>query len=107
MLAAYLGGQTKLLFKPFEGYRTPERQEYLFRVMKTTKARAWESAHQYGFAVDFVPTLKPHGAWTWEASDDDWTFLHETGAALGLAAPIKWDKPHFQHGAWPMIRERL
>ena len=46
--------------KIFEGYRTPERQHYLFSQGRTrpgrrvTNADAWSSYHQYGVACDFV-----------------------------------------------------
>ena len=58
----YEAKQIKTLFLPFEGYRSPERQNYLFHVMKTTKARAFQSAHNYGLAVDFVPW--ENGKWS-------------------------------------------
>ena len=44
----------------FEGYRSPERQQWLYDQGRTrdgkiiTYAKPWESFHQYGLAVDIV-----------------------------------------------------
>lgn len=103
--ARYKAGLTPTLFKPFEGFRTPERQEYLFRVDKTTKARAWQSAHNYGLAVDFVPLKDAAnlGSWDWEPHHD-WTLVKEIAVDCGLMAPITWDLPHVQHPIWNAIK---
>ena len=93
-------------FHPFEGYRTPERQDHLYVVEKTTRARGWQSAHQLGLAVDFVP--KKSGQWFWpEADHRDWTVLGEAAASVGLIQPIKWDRPHIEHPAYEAIRRAL
>ena len=99
-------GLTPTLFKPFEGFRSNDRQEYLFRVEKTTKARAWQSAHNYGLAVDFVPLRDPASAadtWDW-SNHHDWQTLKEIATASGLLAPIDWDKPHICHPIWFAIK---
>lgn len=89
-------------FEFFEGYRSPERQNYLFAIGKTTKARPWQSAHQYGLAADFaVRIMEGHraGEWAWP-HDAPWGSLKALAAIHGLDIPIKWDKGHIQHPAF-------
>lgn len=102
-------GGTPTLFKPFEGFRTNERQEHLFRVEKSTKARAWQSAHNYGLAVDYVALRDPSAvADTWDWSNHhDWATLKEIATAVGLLAPIGWDKPHICHPIWFGVKGHL
>ena len=97
---AYQSGRTKTLFKFFEGFRSPSRQEELFEA-KTTKARAWQSAHNFGLAADFV-AYGPNG-WTWIT--DDWEFLLNRAKLVGLVNPIfDWDKPHLEHPGWKWVQ---
>ncbi len=88
----------------FEGYRSPERQQYLYSIGRTaemhrspvTRAQAWSSYHQYGVACDFV--LYIDGKWSWKTSGKFkayWDQLHEFGQAVGLK-PLSWEKPHLQ-----------
>lgn len=84
---------TRTLFLPYEGYRGPAYQREVFK-RGTSKARPWQSAHQYGLAVDFVP--KVAGKWSWSLSED-WDFLHRCAVARGLLHEISWDKPHVEH----------
>lgn len=100
----YRAGATKTLFKPFEGYRSPERQDYLFTVEKTTRARGWQSAHNYGLAVDFV--AYNDGSWSWEGSED-WDFLREAATNCGLMCTISWDRPHVEHPIWSSIKRQV
>lgn len=97
----YTQGTIKQLFLPFEGYRTPERQAHLYTVEKTTKARPWESAHQYGLAVDFVPFVNK--AWSWDDSHD-WQTMRRIAHQRGLLTPLKWDLPHVEHPEWVRAR---
>lgn len=89
-------------FRLFEGFRTPQRQEYLYSQGRTrpgrivTRARPWNSYHQYGFAVDLV--LFINGRWSWEtggASRAAWSRMHELGGERGLV-PLSWELPHLQ-----------
>lgn len=64
--------QTKPLgLHVFEAMRTPERQDWLYaqgRINKkpiVTRAKAWQSWHQYGLAVDLA-FRKGRTGWTWE-----------------------------------------
>lgn len=89
-----------LPFRPFEGFRTPGRQQALFNQNRPgkiiTKARPWQSYHQYGLAVDFV--LFVDRKWSWSTSGQyahAWDRLHQIGRRYGLA-PLSWEKPHLQ-----------
>lgn len=54
----------------FEGWRSPVRQEILYKQGRTlpgkvvTRARAWQSWHQYGIAGDIA--LRVGGKWSWD-----------------------------------------
>lgn len=90
-------------FKLFEGYRSPERQAELRRDHpKVTKAGPWQSAHQYGMAVDYVWWHPEHG-FSWE-DGNPWAMLDLAVAEVpSLVRPIQWDRPHVQHRAfWQM-----
>ncbi len=89
-------------FRLFEGFRTPSRQQYLYDQGRTrpgaiiTKARPWQSYHQYGVAGDFV--LFENGKWSWDDQGPKaawWKRLHQVGQKLGLE-PLGWEKPHLQ-----------
>jgi len=91
-----------LPFRLFEGFRSPERQQYLYSQGRArpgkivTRARPWTSYHQYGLAGDFV--LFEHGAWSWDggaASAPRWKRLGEAGRQLGLH-PLRFEAPHLQ-----------
>lgn len=97
------GGFTKTLFKPFEGYRTPQHQ-LAAKVRGVSKAGPWESAHNYGLAVDFVPWVD--GKWSWDG-DHDWDFLRDCATNRGLLNNISWDRPHVEHVLWREVRQRL
>lgn len=100
----YKTRQIPTLFRPFEGYRSPERQNYLFHVMKTTKARAFQSAHNYGLAVDFVPWV--NGAWSWD-QHHDWKALAFCADQRGLFRPLAWDLAHIEHPIWYAVKANL
>jgi len=89
-------------FQLFEGYRSPERQQYLFAQGRSrpgpvvTRAQPWTSYHQYGLAGDFV--LFQNGQWSWDSRGPKaryWTRLPELGSALGLER-ITFELPHLQ-----------
>jgi peptidoglycan L-alanyl-D-glutamate endopeptidase CwlK len=88
-----------LPLRVFEGWRSPERQRYLFAQgrsrpgRKVTFSRAWESYHQYGLAVDIVGFV--NGGWTWELPDATWSQMHAIGAAHGLER-LGFETPHLQ-----------
>lgn len=110
-------------FHPFETYRSPERQRMLYEQgrsqpgRKVTNADAWQSPHQFGLAVDFVPKRRKNkddlnSPWVWDwdfATDEDWAFLSSSAASVGLSCPIVWDRPHVEARNvwldWKMIIE--
>lgn len=75
-----------------------------------SKARAGESAHNYGCAVDIV-----HGTKGWALSERQWAILGHLGkelaAALGLAVVWGgdwkfWDPAHWELADWRSIRDQ-
>lgn len=119
MVEAWTDGETEFLLRPFEGFRSGERQRFLLK-RGTTKAGEFLSAHWYGLAVDFVADLNtrkgygfsghsekpPH--WHWPTADHkDWKVLGQAAASVGLIQPIKWDKPHIQHPAFEAMKAAL
>lgn len=111
-----LFAQESLPFRVFEAYRSPERQNWLYEQGrsrpggKVTNARAWESFHQYGLAVDFV--LFENGQWSWDDSGPRaayWRRLPELIKQVELRS-LDWEAPHaewhvdlseLRAGRWP------
>ncbi len=83
----------------FETYRNPARQLELFR-KGTSKALPFQSAHQFGLAVDYVPLTDRK--WTWEPPDPAhvWGTLRKEAEALGLWNGLDWDRAHVEHPLW-------
>jgi peptidoglycan L-alanyl-D-glutamate endopeptidase CwlK len=90
--------QSGYMLEIFEAYRTPARSSYLYEQGRTrdgkivTNAKAWQSLHNYGLAVDLI--YKPDGRWSWEGDFD-------TPAKIMVAYDFEWlgnkgDKPHYQ-----------
>jgi hypothetical protein len=114
---AYHTHRTQLCFEIYESFRTPHRQYYLLQKGGgSTEAGPWESDHQYGLAVDFVPFLgteeaKALGVATgfhWPPAEDAiWIFLKEAALKFGLECPIVWDKPHVRHPLALRVRKVL
>ncbi len=99
-LAAALIKTTR--FRVFESYRGPVEQEAAFS-RGASKARAFESAHQFGLAVDFVPWDGTKFIWP-SAVDREWQSLDRLSALHGLLTTIRWDRPHVEHRAWARVR---
>jgi peptidoglycan L-alanyl-D-glutamate endopeptidase CwlK len=80
----------------FEGYRSPERQDWLYAQGRSregkivTHAKAWQSWHQYGLAADIVG--KVNGKWDWSI---DYDKIGEVMARHGFET-LKFEKAHFQ-----------
>jgi peptidoglycan L-alanyl-D-glutamate endopeptidase CwlK len=92
----------RIPFRLFEGYRAPQRQQYLWdqgRVRpgaKVTNAPPWRSMHQYGLAVDLV--LWENGKWSWDDRGPKaawWKRLKQVGREEGLTS-ISWEAPHLE-----------
>mgnify|MGYP000113432220 CR=1 FL=1 len=88
----------------YEGYRTPERQDELYRQGRTTKgpkitnAAAWQSYHQYRFAFDWVPLRKLEKPDMYEANWDN-EKAYKTGQKVAEPLGLKWiswETPHLQ-----------
>ena len=71
-----------------------------------TNARAGQSAHNYGLAIDIVPVV--NGKPDWNGSDPIWDQIGE----LGVAAGLTWlgsphssfpEKPHFELSNWKEV----
>lgn len=83
-----------------EGYRSPERQEWLYAMGRSapgkivTRARAWQSWHQTRRAFDVCFSAPdPFG------ESNPWQILGQTGEMFGLEWGGRWthpDRPHFQ-----------
>lgn len=84
-----------------EGYRSPARQEALYAQGRTapgaivTNARAGQSLHNYGVAVDFVFTQ-----YGYNATEAQWQTLGHVAESKGFEWGGRWstlvDKPHCQ-----------
>lgn len=89
--------------------RSGEDQDALWAQGRTkpghivTNARAGQSAHNFGLAIDIVPMV--NGKPDWNGSDPIWKQIGEHGVAAGLT----WlgspgssfsEQPHFEHPNW-------
>lgn len=86
----------------FEGARSPNRQAELYAQGRgvgptghtVTKARSWESFHQFGCAVDYVFNI--NGTWTWsEPAPGMWAQYTQLAAVVGLRS-LSFEKPHVE-----------
>ena len=95
-----------LQLRVFETIRSPGRQEELFRRGRdpdaadygrtVTKARAYESAHQYGLAADLVFWVG--GRWSWEppkGKPGAWDTFQAIARDHGLVT-LTFERPHVQ-----------
>lgn len=80
----------------FEGYRSPERQQWLYDQGRTrdgkiiTHAKPWESFHQLGLAADIVNKVGKN--WDWSINYDK---IIEVFKRHGFET-LKFEKAHFQ-----------
>lgn len=92
-----------------QGLRTWGEQDALYAQGRTTpgnivtNAPGGTSWHNYGLAVDCVPSTQGPGTPynpDWNPSHPDWKLMESTGEALGLVSGSTWrtipDAPHFQ-----------
>lgn len=86
--------------KVLETDRTPERQEALYAQGRSvagkvvTHARAYESAHNWGLAVDVAPLPD---------TPANWKTLRQEASELGFGLIGEWDPGHLQHPQWPKL----
>lgn len=89
----------------FEGYRSPARQNYLYEQGRTrkgivvTRARAWQSWHQYAMAFDLA--FYDGRRWSW---DGDWDKIQAILEEHGFES-LKFERPHFQITAGMLTHE--
>ena len=118
LLRGVLAGETTVWFRPFEGYREPAKQLAVYNA-GTSKALPFQSPHQYGLAIDFVPFIvkgglnrdmnfdrAPPGKWSWD-DQHPWNYLDRAADRCGLLRPIKWDRPHVEHPIWERVKFHL
>jgi peptidoglycan L-alanyl-D-glutamate endopeptidase CwlK len=86
----------------YEGARSPFRQSELYARGRSTeghivtRAKPWQSFHQYGLAADYV--FKHSEKWTWEEPEDGmWARYTELATACGLVT-LSFERPHCQFG---------
>lgn len=100
-------------------YRSPEEQDALYaqgrtkKGAKVTNSKAWQSSHQYGFAIDIVIMYDNDGdgkfeevSWDTKRDGDkdgvaDWLEVTKVFVDAGFTNGFisngkKWDFPHFQ-----------
>jgi len=108
-LAEQLQQTTGIVYRAYMGYRTPQEQARLYDNYKAGKggkaAPAWQSAHQWGIAIDVQP-YNPGPTWDERAYQPLW-------AALGTHPTLRTgrefaDGPHVEYrnpdGAWSASR---
>lgn len=97
----------------FETARFPGRQLELYRRGRdpdgpdfgrtVTRAKPYESAHQWGCAVDLVFFVG--GKWTWdEPTPGMWWRMHVLAVHEGLT-PLSFEQPHVQLAGWKLHDE--
>lgn len=80
----------------FEGWRSPDRQDWLWEQGRVrpgkiiTGAKAWQSWHQYGLAVDMVAKVK--GRWDWSIDYDPIIAIMKAHGFENLS----FEKVHFE-----------
>jgi peptidoglycan L-alanyl-D-glutamate endopeptidase CwlK len=92
--------------------RSSEEQTILYAQGRTapgrivTRAKAGQSAHNYGLAIDVVPMHL--GKPVWDDHDPIWDEIGEIGVKHGLEwygspGAVFHEKPHFQLANWKTI----
>lgn len=94
----------------YEGLRTSARQNELYAIGRTvqrgkakvTNAKAGQSMHQYGIAIDFVPLKPAKAAGMFEAdwSEKAYAPYHALALKHGLRR-LSWETPHLEDATVP------
>jgi peptidoglycan L-alanyl-D-glutamate endopeptidase CwlK len=90
----------------YEGLRTSARQTELYAIGRTARkssakvtwAKAGQSMHQYGLAIDFVPLVpsrKVSDMWAADWSDKAYAPYHKRAVKHGLRS-LSWETPHLE-----------
>lgn len=109
-------------------YRSPEEQEEIFKKRPiVTKARAWQSIHNYALAFDVVLLYDKDGdgkfeevSWDMKRDQDkdgiaDWLEITKVFLDAGftngfISKGKKWDFPHFQMDfglSWKQMKAKI
>lgn len=91
-----------------QGVRTWPEQDTLYAEGRTspgkevTNAKAGESWHNYGCAIDVAPFINDQQP-DWDEAHPAWARIVAIGESLGLRSGISWkDEPHFEStGKYP------
>ncbi|MGX9354917.1 M15 family metallopeptidase [Roseobacteraceae bacterium S113] len=87
--------EEELPFRVFEGFRSAERQDYLWTLGRTrpgtrvTWSRPWGTRQHYGLGADLV--LFEDGRWSWNDTGDKaalWEQMHAIAREEGLATTV-------------------
>lgn len=89
-----------------ECYRSPERQNQLF-AKRTSKARAWQSPHQFLEAVDII-----HPSKGWNVSQEYWDTLNACARIVEEKYNVQltygydwgWDMAHIELTDWKTVK---
>jgi hypothetical protein len=73
-----------------ETYRSPARQQMLFRAGKSRLEKA--GTHGYGIACDFFKLVDGEASWA-----GDWTFLANLADKHGMISGLDWGAPKIAH----------
>ncbi len=93
-----------------QGLRTFAEQDALYaqgrtrKGPKVTNAKAGQSLHNYGLAVDFA--LLKNGRYTWPEPHGVWQAIGEEAVRLGLEAGYFWPHPDKPHVEWATVKWR-
>lgn len=80
-----------------EGYRSPKRQNWLYAAGRTrggvivTEARAWQSLHQYGLAIDVCGGTNKKPIWVMP-----WDKIKVIFESHGLESLAPYEQSHFE-----------
>jgi len=78
-----------------EYYRSPSQQDEYFR-SGSSKAKAWESPHQYGLSADYHFQI-----YGWDVPASWWRYADVVANSVGLETGINWnDANHLQLPGW-------
>ena len=84
--------------------RSGAEQDALYAIGRTvagpirTNAKAGQSAHQYGLALDFV--VMDHGKPDWSGDSVKWNAAISYAVARGLQSLRPMESAHLQHPKW-------
>jgi hypothetical protein len=97
-------GKVGIGVRVLETDRSPERQAQLYAQGRSepgpvvTHAKPYESAHNWGLALDVQPV---------PPTDANWRRLRSVAAKIGFGLIGEWDPGHLQHPAWPQVLAEL